>query len=348
MTKLRFLQKPVVRYDQLFQFRSVWMALAILWVILVHSPIDSGPFLFIQLLGYGGVDIFLFASGLGCYFSLSRERNAKNFLRSRARKILPMWFFFLFFFFLYKSLTDSIRFSEILGNLFGLGTLAGAKNQFNWYILAMWAFYMLAPVFYDVVRNSGVLHKASVIFFLFLFSTLFWNQYLLLFWSRFPVFYLGMAFADHSSQKPFLSGKGLILVFTAMAVGMLMLAISFFCFMEDLWNYGLYWYPFILVTPGLVFTISFVCQWLTRTPVRLLISLLSRLGENSFPLYISHIFIFDVVDHLARQGRFSQGLSSYLISLMLTVVFAVVLRFGANLLTALLFRPRKTPPVPGQ
>ena len=52
------------------RFRSVWMILAMLWIILFHSELsfEFEVFKYIKTIGYGGVDIFLFASGIGCYF----------------------------------------------------------------------------------------------------------------------------------------------------------------------------------------------------------------------------------------------------------------------------------------
>lgn len=52
----------------IFKYRSMWMALAIILVVLYHRGFDliNFPILNqIQSLGYCGVDIFIFSSGLG-------------------------------------------------------------------------------------------------------------------------------------------------------------------------------------------------------------------------------------------------------------------------------------------
>ncbi len=58
------------------------MGLAILWVIYYHLPHDfiTNPlFLKLQLFGYAGVDIFVYASEIGCYYSLSKNSETLPF-----------------------------------------------------------------------------------------------------------------------------------------------------------------------------------------------------------------------------------------------------------------------------
>ena len=49
----------------LSRHRSAIMGFAILWVMAFHLPVSFGflPFDLIKMIGYGGVDIFLFLSG---------------------------------------------------------------------------------------------------------------------------------------------------------------------------------------------------------------------------------------------------------------------------------------------
>ena len=72
-----------MKINGIIKYRSVWMAIAILWVILFHATvtIDNTALSFIKEIGYGGVDIFFFASGLGCFYSLSKNSNINEFLK---------------------------------------------------------------------------------------------------------------------------------------------------------------------------------------------------------------------------------------------------------------------------
>ena len=70
------------------KYRKIWMGFAILWIVFFHFGYKlPDPFSVIQSSGYSGVDIFFFASGIGCYLSYSRDKNAAAFLKRRFIKI---------------------------------------------------------------------------------------------------------------------------------------------------------------------------------------------------------------------------------------------------------------------
>ena len=58
----------------LSSYRGALMGIAIIWVMLYHlGNIDVSVISVIFGVGYGGVDIFLFLSGFGLYFSMSKS-----------------------------------------------------------------------------------------------------------------------------------------------------------------------------------------------------------------------------------------------------------------------------------
>ena len=58
-----------------FQYRSVWMGVAIIFIVFFHSEMTFDNIIVetIREFGYGGVDIFQFVSGIGCYYSLQKD-----------------------------------------------------------------------------------------------------------------------------------------------------------------------------------------------------------------------------------------------------------------------------------
>lgn len=55
-------------------YRGALMGVAIIWVMLHHLTYPDIPILkHVMEIGYGDVDIFLFLSGFGLYFSLSKS-----------------------------------------------------------------------------------------------------------------------------------------------------------------------------------------------------------------------------------------------------------------------------------
>ena len=75
----------MLRYRNITKYRSVWMALAALWILYYHSSLPPkyySSFLgYVRFFGFSGVDIFVFASGLGCYHSLTRHYDPIAFLK---------------------------------------------------------------------------------------------------------------------------------------------------------------------------------------------------------------------------------------------------------------------------
>lgn len=69
-------------YKTLSKYRGVLMGFAILWVMYFHIPIKSVTEVgwFIHRIGFYGVDIFLFLSGLGVYFSLTKAPECARIL----------------------------------------------------------------------------------------------------------------------------------------------------------------------------------------------------------------------------------------------------------------------------
>ena len=70
-----------------------------LWILLFHIPMElpgAGLRLFRQL-GYGGVDLCLFASGVGCFYSLSKDPDAGRFLGRRLWRLGPVYLIFMLF-----------------------------------------------------------------------------------------------------------------------------------------------------------------------------------------------------------------------------------------------------------
>ena len=78
------------KLEYLFQYRNVWMGLAILLVLFYHTGLgDNFIMNCIRSLAVIAVDIFIFSSGIGCYYSLSKNSNIVEFIKRRFIKLMP-------------------------------------------------------------------------------------------------------------------------------------------------------------------------------------------------------------------------------------------------------------------
>ena len=215
--------------------------------------------------GFGGVDIFLFLSGFGLYGSLSRGGGQLDFYKRRLKRVIPAYLPVLAAWHLLR-LPGTPRSSwprAVLGNLTGTAFWTGASATFNWYMLALFSFYFIAPLFFRAMRRPrgvwGVL-AATV-----LMDACFFGESVMIAVTRFTVFALGMELGrrtalgweigrwmELAAYALGLSGYGLLLILREALEGGL------------LWNGGFYWYPFILTAPAMTLALCRAFAWLER------------------------------------------------------------------------------------
>ena len=139
-------QMNSVKLDDISQFRSQLMGLAIIWVTLYHMNFSFAPIRVFTMLGFTGVDIFLFLSGLGLYYSMCKNDSVLSFYERRAKRILPTYYLIgLLYSFIYNN--DSV-------------------------ITYLWRYTTLG------FWTDGVYHEwftASIIFLYFVFPFLFYS-----------------------------------------------------------------------------------------------------------------------------------------------------------------------------
>lgn len=325
-----------MKLENTLKYRSVWMGLAMLWVVLYHSSYVVAGYSFFKNIGYGGVDLCLFASGVGCYYSLCKNENIIDFTKRRLARIYPTYWCFLPFWFLYAFKAFEMKFPDVIGNIFGVQNFTGKGNAFNWYISAILLFYILAPYFKKVAdRFDGVFKQALVIAVIFAFTIPFWNSNTLIITvSRLPIFYIGILFAKSCKKNSTLSVMKIALYIVAMIAGFVMLWFAFEKFRDYRWKNALYWYPFILITPGLCVGVSLIMTLLDKSKATSWISkLLSLVGKYSFEIYLTHILIFDSVNYLVKEEILPNDKMVYILSVISIPFACIILNYLTKLVT---------------
>lgn len=328
------------------KYRKIWMGFAILWIVFFHFGYKlPDPFSVIQSSGYSGVDIFFFASGIGCYLSYSRDKNAAAFLKRRFIKIMPTYLVFIVIWCLYKVITAGMDFPTVLGNIFCIQDLTGKPGGFNWYFGAMWIFYLLTPYFAAVVDK--IKKPVGCVFFcllLVLFSFPFWNvTALIIIVTRLPVYFLGMFFAKCSQESEKKITAKFMLFATLLSI--LSMAAFFVCFFnlhDELWNYGLWWYPFIITAPTICIYLSFIGRFLEKKPFGQKInSAFSFVGGYTFELFLVHKFIFNETADLIMANKPDHVVAIWFASLIPVVIGTVILYWLTKGIKALIFKSSK-------
>lgn len=268
--------------------RNELKGLAILWVVLFHMQLGEGGLLYqAQRIGYGGVDIFFFLSGFGLYASLTHQPQLGGYLKRRAKRLLPAY---LPFCALWLAVMIPLRrmglgeaVKTIAGNGLMLGYFWNAPLMINWYVSALAASILLAPLLVWLLRRFP---KAWLLWLALCFElgvlTLGQNQMMAL--SRLPVFFLGMVFASPALdriRKPVL----MALSIAGFLLGLGLLEICLHRYPDTLVAYGTYWYPFALIAPALCAGLALLME---KAPA---LRPLQALGEASFEIFLWNVWL---------------------------------------------------------
>ena len=325
--------------------------IAILWIMLYHAQARCSlmPVRFLQDIGYGGVDLFLLLSGFGCYLSLERNPNPVRFLKRRMARILPAYLPFILLWMGIRRATVGLYFTDFCGSLTMTGVWNDSIAHFNWFPDALLLYYILLPYICGIQRESRrpLFAFAGLLVLAFLVSGSFLHSVYLLIMSRLPVLVAGAflarlqeALAKERRRSRILYRAVLVLSVPLAAAGFAILYWSLYCQASyDLWHYGLYWYPFFLIAPCLVFYLGKAEKLLSRLSFMApLLGCVRLFGRASFELFLCHVFLFE-----SMYTRFPDGLPGWQWALLyaLALVIGLLYRAFVQVLTKALRRIRR-------
>ena len=83
---------PNIELANISRYRGELMGAAMLFIILFHVGLSRGdPFYGLRRCGNVGVDMFLFLSGIGLWFSWIKHPSVSHFFKRRYLRIYPAW-----------------------------------------------------------------------------------------------------------------------------------------------------------------------------------------------------------------------------------------------------------------
>jgi len=251
---------------QLSKYRTQLMGIAMIWVVFFHSEITSGfiAINYIKFFGYGGVDIFLMLSGIGVFFSIKGNESTKQFYKRRFLRILPYYIPVVLLFSLYKVVFQEQTSLSIIYNIttlsFWLGKDITGFDAFDWYVPSLLFFYAVTPPYIKWFKRNPYCSTLIISIIGILISLLITDNrfsYLLIFTIRIPVYFIGILLGYLISKKIVLKKRDIWVCVFLLIIGIIVFFISRRAFSYDnFWIYGLWWYPFILITFPLLMILS--------------------------------------------------------------------------------------------
>ncbi len=268
------------------QKRLPIMGIAALWIMLFHSTIKVPvPVIdFINKTGYLGVDIFMFMSGFSMYHSFTKtcNSNSKLFIKKRMARILPTFVPFAILWwggYIYKNYNTK----DLLLQAMHSKTFWITMTIFRWFIPCICFCYLITPLINWIIQQTKYTYVAMLILIIPIISASFiflGSSVALMFMLRIPEYIIGYCYGIDKERYSNIIYRVVILF-----CGIIIYASFLYRFSDEmLSDYGLYWYPAILLTSSMV-----IC--LARILPKSGCKLLSFIGKRSLEVYLWHFYI---------------------------------------------------------
>ena len=212
-------------------------------------------------------------------------------MKNRFFRILPSYYPFILVWLVMMMITGEVYGTEIIGNLTMMGWWCGGRNQFNWYTNAIWLFYLLAPFLVGIIgrEDDGTVRPVNK-------STIFEKSV----------------------------NRKVVIIVCLMEAGF---GLLYFCLMKlsgSMWNYGLWWYPFILIAPGLSLDLACLAEMISKFRIgRCIKNVVSQIGNASFEIFLWHIGVFEFV-----KPRYEMNGLKWAVLLTVVVLWSIGYRKG--------------------
>ena len=294
------------------RYRGELMGAAMLFIILFHVQLPRSDMFFgLRRMGNIGVDLFLFLSGIGLWFSWMKDREGENlrqktvgFYLRRLLRIYPTWLVMASLFYV-GDFMGAGKYSKDLADLLG-DVLVNWDFWLHdeltfWYIPATMMLYLLAPPYMELIRRHPIYRWLPVVMVMWCVIVQWVTPihqavgHIEIFWSRVPIFFIGINMSEAVRGKQSVDGQAIWLILLMFGV-----ALSASIFLEQV-RHGQFplfvermLYIPLTVTTVLLLNAVFrhTPQWFNRA--------LSFVGAVSLEIYLIHSHF--VLVHLERLG----------------------------------------------
>ncbi len=203
------------------RYRGALMGAAIVFIILFHVPLARGDAFFgLRRCGNIGVDMFLFLSGIGLWYAWVKNPSISHFYKRRLLRIFPTWL-------VISSIYYLQRFDFATGDYLDLflditinwGFWEHDELTF-WYMPAIMMLYLWAPLYMKLVAKYPVFRWLPVLMVCWCCIVQWVTPihqavgHIEIFWSRVPIFFIGINFGELVRRQTKIepAGRWLVLI----------------------------------------------------------------------------------------------------------------------------------------
>ena len=148
-------------------YRTALMGIAILGVMIGHCKGEWPVTIFSKLVGVFCFSVFtggfLFLSGFGLFFSMSKKPNVKAFYRKRVKRLLVPWFCLAVPYFWLMDIVQTGTWNDFLWHISTVSFWRSGNYSGMWYISVIVMLYLLYPWFHRLAFKNGVYRNGMVL-----------------------------------------------------------------------------------------------------------------------------------------------------------------------------------------
>ena len=311
-----------INFANISHHRSELMGLAMIAIGLFHVNVPRlSPFYGLWRMGNMGVDVFLFLSGVGLWYALTGNTSLKRFFTRRYLRIYPTWLLVASLYYVPRFLQGAKGTKEIIdlaGDVLVNWDFWLHDELTFWYIPATMMLYLFAPAYVKLVSRHPIYRWLPVLMIVWCVAVQ-WVVplhnavgHIEIFWSRVPIFFIGINCGAMVKQGQSLSAQSVWLLVAAVV-----LSLGVDIYLEQT-RHGLFplFIGRMLYIPATFSLVLLLSNCLTAVP-QAIKRALRLVGMVSLEMYLLHVHFVLVRVQSMQWGYWGTFLACFAITLPL-------------------------------
>lgn len=209
-----------IELENISRYRGELMGAAMLFIMLFHVGLPRNDLFFgLRRMGNIGVDMFLFLSGLGLWFSWMKKPSARHFFTKRYLRIYPTWLIMACLYYIPRFHGgDFMAWLDLIGDITINWDFWLHDELTFWYIPAIMMLYCFAPAYMELIRRHPIYRWLPVVMIMWCILVEYVTPihqavgHIEIFWSRVPIFFIGINMGEMVRKKQRIDGAGIWMV----------------------------------------------------------------------------------------------------------------------------------------